>query len=120
MPTPTETVSLTRHDTDGLTLIVLMSDLTPWKRPSQLLSYSVRRPNGALMPMPTAHCELIGMAAYRFGMTARSPASPPVPPSGWNAAGCEPPSLNLNLSLIHISEPTRLLSISYAVFCLKK
>eukprot|EP00658_Telonema_sp_P-2_P055997 TRINITY_DN4449_c0_g1_i5.p1 TRINITY_DN4449_c0_g1~~TRINITY_DN4449_c0_g1_i5.p1 ORF type:complete len:103 (-),score=31.28 TRINITY_DN4449_c0_g1_i5:60-368(-) len=25
-----------------------------------------------------------------------------------------------NLSLIHISEPTRLLSISYAVFCLKK
>src|SRR5678815_4981449 len=27
---------------------------------------------------------------------------------------------DLNLSLIHISEPTRLLSISYAVFCLKK
>ena len=27
---------------------------------------------------------------------------------------------NLILSLIHISEPTRLLSISYAVFCLKK
>eukprot|EP00658_Telonema_sp_P-2_P019044 TRINITY_DN1746_c0_g1_i3.p1 TRINITY_DN1746_c0_g1~~TRINITY_DN1746_c0_g1_i3.p1 ORF type:complete len:129 (-),score=12.17 TRINITY_DN1746_c0_g1_i3:30-416(-) len=27
---------------------------------------------------------------------------------------------SLNLSLIHISEPTRLLSISYAVFCLKK
>src|SRR5678816_4873644 len=25
-----------------------------------------------------------------------------------------------NLPLIHISEPTRLLSISYAVFCLKK
>src|SRR5678815_4811040 len=25
----------------------------------------------------------------------------------------------LNLSLIHISEPTRLLSISYSVFCLK-
>ena len=24
------------------------------------------------------------------------------------------------LSLIHLSEPTRLLSISYAVFCLKK
>src|SRR5678815_5993959 len=30
----------------------------------------------------------------------------------------EPPSALL-LSLIHISEPTRLLSISYAVFCLK-
>eukprot|EP00658_Telonema_sp_P-2_P018482 TRINITY_DN17251_c0_g1_i5.p1 TRINITY_DN17251_c0_g1~~TRINITY_DN17251_c0_g1_i5.p1 ORF type:complete len:144 (+),score=11.13 TRINITY_DN17251_c0_g1_i5:524-955(+) len=27
---------------------------------------------------------------------------------------------NRDLSLIHISEPTRLLSISYAVFCLKK
>src|SRR5678816_4757375 len=27
---------------------------------------------------------------------------------------------HLYLSLIHISEPTRLLSISYAVFCLKK
>src|SRR5678816_342388 len=26
----------------------------------------------------------------------------------------------VELSLIHISEPTRLLSISYAVFCLKK
>src|SRR5678816_4745735 len=29
-------------------------------------------------------------------------------------------SLGIELSLIHISEPTRLLSISYAVFCLKK
>eukprot|EP00658_Telonema_sp_P-2_P063886 TRINITY_DN52715_c0_g1_i1.p1 TRINITY_DN52715_c0_g1~~TRINITY_DN52715_c0_g1_i1.p1 ORF type:complete len:158 (-),score=47.40 TRINITY_DN52715_c0_g1_i1:70-543(-) len=29
-------------------------------------------------------------------------------------------SLDWLLSLIHISEPTRLLSISYAVFCLKK
>ena len=28
--------------------------------------------------------------------------------------------LTKGLSLIHISEPTRLLSISYAVFCLKK
>src|SRR5678815_5799320 len=27
---------------------------------------------------------------------------------------------NISVSLIHISEPTRLLSISYAVFCLKK
>eukprot|EP00658_Telonema_sp_P-2_P059296 TRINITY_DN48119_c0_g1_i1.p2 TRINITY_DN48119_c0_g1~~TRINITY_DN48119_c0_g1_i1.p2 ORF type:complete len:101 (+),score=29.77 TRINITY_DN48119_c0_g1_i1:105-407(+) len=30
------------------------------------------------------------------------------------------PRPNQLLSLIHISEPTRLLSISYAVFCLKK
>eukprot|EP00658_Telonema_sp_P-2_P041280 TRINITY_DN29510_c0_g1_i2.p1 TRINITY_DN29510_c0_g1~~TRINITY_DN29510_c0_g1_i2.p1 ORF type:complete len:129 (+),score=25.15 TRINITY_DN29510_c0_g1_i2:142-528(+) len=30
------------------------------------------------------------------------------------------PEPSVHLSLIHISEPTRLLSISYAVFCLKK
>src|SRR5678815_5174356 len=29
------------------------------------------------------------------------------------------PASDVRLSLIHISEPTRLLSISYAVFCLK-
>ena len=32
----------------------------------------------------------------------------------------EMPHEVIELSLIHISEPTRLLSISYAVFCLKK
>src|SRR5678815_5353895 len=32
----------------------------------------------------------------------------------------DPPAAFDFLSLIHISEPTRLLSISYAVFCLKK
>src|SRR5678815_1300131 len=35
------------------------------------------------------------------------------PPYGWQGPA-------ESLSLIHISEPTRLLSISYAVFCLKK
>ena len=35
-----------------------------------------------------------------------------------SAAGVEEPGWYL--SLIHISEPTRLLSISYAVFCLQK
>src|SRR5678815_4207938 len=34
--------------------------------------------------------------------------------------GCAELAAAMNLSLIHISEPTRLLSISYAVFCLKK
>src|SRR5674536_295646 len=33
---------------------------------------------------------------------------------------CNPYYAAYFLSLIHISEPTRLLSISYAVFCLKK
>ena len=32
----------------------------------------------------------------------------------------EPDAAFLDLSLIHISEPTRLGMISYAVFCLKK
>src|SRR5678816_91470 len=32
----------------------------------------------------------------------------------------DPIYMKYDLSLIHISEPTRLLSISYAVFCLKK
>eukprot|EP00658_Telonema_sp_P-2_P029036 TRINITY_DN22144_c0_g1_i1.p1 TRINITY_DN22144_c0_g1~~TRINITY_DN22144_c0_g1_i1.p1 ORF type:complete len:183 (+),score=62.93 TRINITY_DN22144_c0_g1_i1:99-647(+) len=35
-------------------------------------------------------------------------------------AGVYSPNVYKDLSLIHISEPTRLLSISYAVFCLKK
>src|SRR5678816_4155191 len=38
---------------------------------------------------------------------------------GWAADGKRILYLH-DLSLIHISEPTRLLSISYAVFCLKK
>src|SRR5678815_3743254 len=37
-----------------------------------------------------------------------------------NAFGQRKQIMELHLSLIHISEPTRLLSISYAVFCLKK
>ena len=40
---------------------------------------------------------------------ASAPASATAPPAGMGG----------DLSLIHISEPTRLLSISYAVFCLK-
>ena len=36
------------------------------------------------------------------------------------AAPALAPALPLGLSLIHISEPTRPYSISYAVFCLKK
>src|SRR6185312_7029247 len=35
-----------------------------------------------------------------FGTTFTLPASPPVPPSGWNAAGIEPSSRNLNDGVI--------------------
>ena len=49
--------------------------------------------------------------------------------AGWTRSGTDDivdavyrhlPEALTGLSLIHISEPTRLLSISYAVFCLKK
>eukprot|EP00658_Telonema_sp_P-2_P035192 TRINITY_DN25634_c0_g1_i1.p1 TRINITY_DN25634_c0_g1~~TRINITY_DN25634_c0_g1_i1.p1 ORF type:complete len:106 (-),score=25.51 TRINITY_DN25634_c0_g1_i1:29-346(-) len=42
------------------------------------------------------------------------------PTSGTFTVGVARSSAAVLLSLIHISEPTRLLSISYAVFCLKK
>eukprot|EP00658_Telonema_sp_P-2_P068543 TRINITY_DN5747_c0_g1_i2.p1 TRINITY_DN5747_c0_g1~~TRINITY_DN5747_c0_g1_i2.p1 ORF type:complete len:148 (+),score=43.21 TRINITY_DN5747_c0_g1_i2:428-871(+) len=55
---------------------------------------------------------MISMVSMRL---IRSPASSDL---------CKPAPCELapqwHLSLIHISEPTRLLSISYAVFCLKK
>eukprot|EP00658_Telonema_sp_P-2_P037086 TRINITY_DN26709_c0_g2_i1.p1 TRINITY_DN26709_c0_g2~~TRINITY_DN26709_c0_g2_i1.p1 ORF type:complete len:214 (+),score=23.32 TRINITY_DN26709_c0_g2_i1:120-761(+) len=40
--------------------------------------------------------------------------------ASWTSPSIKSPSSQSSLSLIHISEPTRLLSISYAVFCLKK
>eukprot|EP00658_Telonema_sp_P-2_P015453 TRINITY_DN15941_c0_g1_i3.p1 TRINITY_DN15941_c0_g1~~TRINITY_DN15941_c0_g1_i3.p1 ORF type:complete len:113 (+),score=24.66 TRINITY_DN15941_c0_g1_i3:105-443(+) len=42
----------------------------------------------------------------------------PASEKGWSTVHGE--ATEDDLSLIHISEPTRLLSISYAVFCLKK
>ena len=39
---------------------------------------------------------------------------------GWNLVWSEEFEQESNLSLIHISEPTRRTPISYAVFCLKK
>src|SRR5450759_2398321 len=44
---------------------------------------------------------------------------PPGNVSHWQSLGCKS-SPHLMLSLIHISEPTRLGMTSYAVFCLKK
>ena len=59
-PAPSEMLSFTLKATEGLTLIVVSSDLMPRKRPIQLLSYSVFKPNGAPTPSPTAHRSPIG------------------------------------------------------------
>src|SRR5678815_1848221 len=66
------------------------------------------------IPPRSAHCA--SRAWYRAASAcppsrcwATSPANPD-----------RPTAFSVRLSLIHISEPTRLLSISYAVFCLKK
>eukprot|EP00658_Telonema_sp_P-2_P067598 TRINITY_DN56514_c0_g1_i3.p1 TRINITY_DN56514_c0_g1~~TRINITY_DN56514_c0_g1_i3.p1 ORF type:complete len:123 (-),score=23.10 TRINITY_DN56514_c0_g1_i3:26-394(-) len=56
-----------------------------------------------------AHANSQDGELYGF-VTFRTPAGAP-------GEGVDPRD---GLSLIHISEPTRLLSISYAVFCLKK
>src|SRR5678816_4962418 len=58
-----------------------------------------------------------GDVADRFESVSRTSA--PDPPVAAPVER-EPTVDRGNLSLIHISEPTRLLSISYAVFCLKK
>ena len=41
-------------------------------------------------------------------------------PEGTLAEECATPHIVFSVSLIHLSEPTRPLSLSYAVFCLKK
>src|SRR5678815_6074169 len=60
-----------------------------------------------LEPRPAARAELLRHWRNRAGRDSRATES-----VRRGAVG--------GLSLIHISEPTRLLSISYAVFCLKK
>src|SRR5678815_4831256 len=67
-----------------------------------------------------------GQAQQRAGGAAASGVSADRGKYLVNITGCHdchsPKSQGMtpDLSLIHISEPTRLLSISYAVFCLKK
>src|SRR5678816_1279400 len=66
----------------------------------------IRRPPRSTLDRSSAASDVYKRQTYRsecLPCGGRSPLSTPV-----------------NLSLIHISEPTRLLSISYAVFCLKK
>ena len=104
-PSPSATLSLAFHDTAGLTLIVLISDLSPWKRPIQPLSYSVTSPKGAFTPTPTDHCLSSGIVRYRFGTKFKLPASPPLSPSGCWAAACDAPSLNFIEGWIRFNAP---------------
>ena len=67
------------------------------------------------------------MAAFAFiaavSCGSAASAQPPDEPVGHRvglASWYSRTDPGVKLSLIHISEPTRLLSISYAVFCLKK
>eukprot|EP00658_Telonema_sp_P-2_P031562 TRINITY_DN23592_c0_g1_i1.p1 TRINITY_DN23592_c0_g1~~TRINITY_DN23592_c0_g1_i1.p1 ORF type:complete len:143 (-),score=11.81 TRINITY_DN23592_c0_g1_i1:3-431(-) len=58
-----------------------------------------------------------------YGMVTNYVAKPLQQAASWLWGGRAQPiqtQAAILLSLIHISEPTRLLSISYAVFCLKK
>eukprot|EP00658_Telonema_sp_P-2_P035160 TRINITY_DN25621_c0_g1_i1.p1 TRINITY_DN25621_c0_g1~~TRINITY_DN25621_c0_g1_i1.p1 ORF type:complete len:114 (-),score=22.19 TRINITY_DN25621_c0_g1_i1:75-416(-) len=70
-----------------------------------------------------AASELLGSA---FGEPLAPIPKAPKPPTTTQMTGnmkvisARVKTLVSSLSLIHISEPTRLLSISYAVFCLKK
>ena len=63
--------------------------------------------------------EFIGFVHLRDGLSGRAIADAilkKISDLGLDIMNCR----GQGLSLIHISEPTRLLSISYAVFCLKK
>src|SRR5678815_1893655 len=61
--------------------------------------------------------QLVGVEPDAAAMTTGLDGYPVIVPAGQVVAVL---GAFHDLSLIHISEPTRLLSISYAVFCLKK
>src|SRR5262245_55410537 len=84
-PAPRDTASVSLKAILGFTLMVWISDSIPCNRTTQLLSYSVFNPNGALSPTPTNQAGASCQLRYAFGTNAQSPASPPLPPSG-NAA----------------------------------
>src|SRR5678815_1712602 len=71
-----------------------------------ILSANVELPFKGVPPT-----RIIKVKGLRFGFIGLTTEETPVTTHPRNMKG---------LSLIHISEPTRLLSISYAVFCLKK
>ena len=78
-------------------LAVVISNLFEWYWPAQPLSYSVIRPKGAPMPMPSHHFGATWYDRYALGTTPRWPASPLLPP-----VGAVPPS-TVGLRLLPLS-----------------
>src|SRR5678815_3125933 len=81
-------------------------------------------PQVTVRKLPKQYAELQSGSAH-FKIVGMSPEEYPKLPKEESASLVSVPGPVLlemirKLSLIHISEPTRLLSISYAVFCLKK
>eukprot|EP00658_Telonema_sp_P-2_P008821 TRINITY_DN13336_c0_g1_i1.p1 TRINITY_DN13336_c0_g1~~TRINITY_DN13336_c0_g1_i1.p1 ORF type:complete len:122 (+),score=33.88 TRINITY_DN13336_c0_g1_i1:95-460(+) len=84
----------------------------------------IRRPPRSTLSSSSAASDVYKRQGRPDPTNLRGQSAPPKPPS------CLVPVRDRRvapvgptaqcLSLIHISEPTRLLSISYAVFCLKK
>eukprot|EP00658_Telonema_sp_P-2_P069941 TRINITY_DN5946_c0_g1_i9.p2 TRINITY_DN5946_c0_g1~~TRINITY_DN5946_c0_g1_i9.p2 ORF type:complete len:115 (-),score=30.86 TRINITY_DN5946_c0_g1_i9:113-457(-) len=86
-----------------------------------LANEQLQRPGLALISL------LLLSSVYQFSLTAAVLALKISAKTGTNEWKSQCWAITLwaqppcpRLSLIHISEPTRLLSISYAVFCLKK
>src|SRR5450756_3046250 len=80
---------------------------------------------GLPWPVATYQSKLCGTAMENLRLlfvfrSLRSCRAGPIFTAGAFVSPCRPPWPSMYLSLIHISEPTRLGMISYAVFCLKK
>eukprot|EP00658_Telonema_sp_P-2_P027566 TRINITY_DN21267_c0_g1_i2.p1 TRINITY_DN21267_c0_g1~~TRINITY_DN21267_c0_g1_i2.p1 ORF type:complete len:124 (+),score=28.03 TRINITY_DN21267_c0_g1_i2:472-843(+) len=80
----------------------------------QLKVHDREIPRRHVLTMEIRHMEQLvdGVSATELGVAREERRPQKVPEAPW--------PVDVHLSLIHISEPTRLLSISYAVFCLKK
>src|SRR5678815_5834658 len=99
--------------------------VAPAAAPKQAPAATAAQPQATAAPTEEAQAPTLDRVS--LGVPP-PPSTPPWSGRGGSSGGRLPdasPSLAPRgapsiLSLIHISEPTRLLSISYAVFCLKK
>src|SRR5678815_5849310 len=96
-------------------------DLTAMRAVGKLVAKALREMRAGLRPgMTTQQLDDVG-AVYLRRHGARSAPQLAYGFPGFNCISVNDEIVHgVPLSLIHISEPTRLLSISYAVFCLKK